>query len=114
MRKSLVVAFARAATSVAMVRPGAARGDAPATCEWYAGDLHVHTVYSHDVWEGPADDNTSMDEFYTWGWSVTDEVNLSKSRGLDYLAITDHNDVRAQVDPGWTYGASQGLIMLPA
>lgn len=25
--------------------------------EWIAGDLHVHTTYSHDRWGGPGDDS---------------------------------------------------------
>jgi hypothetical protein len=90
-------------------------GAPPAPAErgvWLAGDLHVHTTYSHDSWGGPYDDNTSdPQDWYTLGHSVASEFTLAKSRGLDYLAITDHNDIRAQQDPDFGAG---GVIGIPA
>jgi hypothetical protein len=67
---------------------------------WLAGDLHVHTVLSHDVWGGPGDDNTGMDEAYTYGWTGGEQITIAESRGLDFLALTDHNrtDVLRQPD----------------
>ena len=70
--------------------------------EWLVGDLHCHTVFSHDVWGGPDDDNTGLDEAYTLGWTAGEQIAIAELRGLDFLAITDHNDVSALSDPGYT------------
>src|ERR1700710_2876557 len=78
---------------------------------WVAGDLHVHTTYSHDSYGGPTDDNTGPEDVFTLGHTVTDDFAIARSRGLDFLAITDHNDVRSQSDPG--FGTS-GVLGLPA
>jgi Protein of unknown function (DUF3604) len=86
---ALVAALAAAPSALA------ARG------EWLAGDLHVHTTYSHDSYGGPGDDNTGPDQAYTLGHTVTDDFAIAASRGLDYMAITDHNDIRSQSDPGF-------------
>jgi hypothetical protein len=86
-------------------------GPAAARAEWIAGDLHVHTTYSHDSYGGPGDDNTGPDEAYTLGHTVTDQFAIARSRGLDYLAITDHNDIRSQSDPGFGF---LGVLPIPA
>src|SRR3954454_13908670 len=79
--------------------------------EWVAGDLHVHTTYSHDSYGGPTDDNTGPEDFYTLGHTVTDDFAIARTRGLDFLAITDHMDVRSKYDPG--FGTS-GVLGIPA
>jgi len=79
--------------------------------EWLAGDLHVHTTYSHDSYGGPGDDNTGPDDANTFGFTVGEEFQLAATRGLDYVAITDHNDVRSQTDPGF---GSAGVMGVPA
>ena len=78
--------------------------------EWLAGDLHVHTTYSHDSYGGPSDDNTGPEELYTLGWSVEEQFTHAFTRGLDFLAITDHEDIRSQAEPG--FGA-HSVIPLP-
>src|SRR3954447_7975490 len=79
--------------------------------EWIAGDLHVHTTYSHDSYGGPSDDNTGPEDFYTFGQTVTEDFAIAAARGLDFLAITDHNDIRSQSDPGFGFG---GVLPIPA
>jgi hypothetical protein len=77
---------------------------------WLAGDFHCHSVYSHDVWGGPGDDNTGYEEFYTHGFTVPEQILVAESRGLNFLAITDHNRVRSVHDPGY---ASDNLVLVP-
>ena len=91
--------------------PAAASAHDAPTGYWVAGDLHVHTTYSHDSYGGPDDDNTGPNEFFTLGHSVESQFALAASRGLTFLAITDHNDVRAQSDLRF---ATHGVIGVPA
>lgn len=97
------------AATVVLALAAPARAQAPQG-EWLAGDLHVHTCFSHDVWCGPDDDNTGQEDFYTFGHTVGDDFLLAGARGLDYLAITDHNDVRSQSDPGF---GTHGVVPVP-
>lgn len=97
--------LALCALGLALAAPPAQAG------RWVAGDLHVHTTYSHDVWAGPGDDNTPVEDFYTLGQSVSEDFAIARLRGLDYLAITDHNDVRSQADPGFS---TSGVLGIPA
>lgn len=78
--------------------------------EWLAGDLHVHTCFSHDGYCPPNDDNTGPEEAYALSGTVEQRFWEASQRGLDYLAITDHNDVRSVTDAG--FGA-HGVIALP-
>jgi hypothetical protein len=97
-------AGALAAAVLLACAPGASAG------EWLAGDLHVHTTYSHDSYGGPTDDNTGPEDANTAGHNVAGDFALALARGLDYLAITDHNDIRSQSDPGFGLG---GVIPVP-
>jgi hypothetical protein len=111
-RRPLVVALLAclsvAASSVALGSSGPL--DEPREGMWLAGDFHIHTTYSHDSYGGPSDDNTGLDEAYTFGWSVGEQADLARGRGLDFIAITDHNDVRSVTDPAFD---SPGLIWIP-
>lgn len=42
---------------------------------WYRGDLHAHTVHSDGAWE------------------VADLVAAARTRGLDFVTLTDHNTI---------------------
>src|SRR3954451_3829484 len=85
----------------------AAAPTASAKSTWLAGDMHVHTCYSHDAYCGPADDNTGPDTFYSSGGTVMERFLESSGKGLAFLAITDHDDVRAQSDPDYgTHGVA--------
>lgn len=87
--------------------------------EWIAGDLHVHTTYSHDSLgvQFDEDGNPQLDdeidpaEAYTIGNTVVEQFAVAAARGLDFLAITDHNRVDAQSDPGWE---ASGVVGIPA
>jgi hypothetical protein len=78
---------------------------------WLPGDLHTHSCYSHDVYCGPTDDNTGPDQAYTAGLPVAGKFAEATERGLRFLAVTDHNDVRSVGDLA---SAANGLIAIPA
>ena len=73
---------------------------------WLAGDLHVHTCYSHDAYCPPDDDNTGPDTIYSSGGTVLQRFTEAAAKGLDYLAISDHDDIRAHSDAAF---GSQGV-----
>jgi hypothetical protein len=89
----------------------ASAADARQPARWLAGDLHVHTCFSHDAYCGPGDDNSGPDVIYSSGGTVAERFAEARAKGLDFLAITDHEDVRAQSDPD--FGAF-GVTALPA
>ncbi|MEV0891128.1 CehA/McbA family metallohydrolase [Promicromonospora sp. NPDC050262] len=67
---------------------------APSGLTWYAGDLHAHTTHS---------DGTL---------SIAQLAAAAVSRGLDFLAVTDHNTVSHHAHlPG--VGAAYDLCLLP-
>ncbi|MGH2693035.1 MAG: CehA/McbA family metallohydrolase [Actinomycetota bacterium] len=102
--RSRVLGLAMLAIAV-LVAPLRAAGQAespkPQGGMWLSGDLHIHTCFSHDAYCGPDDDNTGPEEAYTLGRTVEEQFCDASRRDLDFLAITDHNDVRSQKDPGW-------------
>ncbi|MEA2438659.1 MAG: hypothetical protein QOH76_83 [Thermoleophilaceae bacterium] len=106
MRKGRLCAALAGALLALFAAPGTAQAG-----RWVAGDLHVHTTYSHDSYGGPGDDNTGPEDVFTLGHTVTDDFAIARTRGLDFMAISDHMDVRSQSDPG--FGTS-GVLGLPA
>jgi hypothetical protein len=98
-RRTFIGSAALAAGTLAGLPAGAPaqRRAGGAGAAWLAGDLHVHSHYSHDVWR-PGDDNTGLDEAYTAGFTVAERFSDARVRGLDYLAVTDHDDVRSVAD----------------
>jgi len=100
-RRDFLRSAAVLGASVALLPKIGSASQGAAAGEWLVGDLHCHTVYSHDVWGGPGDDNTGLDQAYTLGWTPGDQIAIAELRGLDFLAITDHNDVRALTDKGY-------------
>ena len=102
--------LAGVAALVMLLAPATACAAAQPRGQWLAGDLHVHTTYSHDSYGGPQDDNTGPEDANTLGFPVAGDFALASTRGLHYLAITDHNDVRSQSDAGF---GSSGVLGLP-
>jgi predicted metal-dependent phosphoesterase TrpH len=84
----------------------------PANGEWLAGDFHVHTTWSHDVWDGTTTDDNTTDpqDYYTLGWTPAQQIANAEVRGLDFVALTDHNRIKILDDPGYT---SDSLVLVP-
>ena len=61
---------------------------------WLAGDLHVHTVHS--------DGSLTVDEL----------AGLARGRGLDFLAVTDHNTVSHHAELP-AAAARSGVLLVP-
>jgi hypothetical protein len=124
MFKRIAVVIGTVALAAAVL-PRPALGERANDCEWLAGDFHVHTVYSHDSWSGPGTEDPNgndpfgsfpgdPEEFFgdvvTLGNTVAESRDLAQSRGLDFVAITDHDNVMAQQDPAFGSG---DLIWVP-
>jgi hypothetical protein len=76
---------------------------------WLAGDVHVHTCYSHDAWcpgEPPQEE-----ALYSSHGTVAQRFQEAALKGLDFLVVSDHNDVGAQSDPGF---GTAGVLGVPA
>lgn len=85
------------ASADAAVSPGAGIGSAPAVTLggplWCRGDLHAHTHHS----DAPG--------------SVRDLIAAAQARGLDFIAVTDHNTVSAWAE--FDTAAAGDLLLIP-
>jgi hypothetical protein len=101
-------------------------GPKPPKGFWVAGDLHVHTIYGHDTcvtateaWDPASPDRsarTDCGDIYTIGFAPATRLDDALARGLDFTAITDHNNVVNQQDPevlAWV-AAHPDFAVLPA
>ena len=117
-RPSAVTAGALLIAALALGLPSRAMHPV-AEGEWLAGDLHVHTHWGHDTCISPTSewDNTKDDpsirrtcaEPWTWSFSPEERLLDAENRGLDFLAITDHNNLMSLKDPG--YVAYSGRVI---
>ena len=98
--------LATTALLCALVTPVASAAGKPV---WLAGDMHVHTCYSHDAYCGPTDDNTGPDTFYSSGGTVGERFAEAAAKGLDFVNISDHDDIRAWADPDFGAFGITGL-----
>jgi len=76
------------------VRPPRRSLPAPPGTRWLAGDLHAHTVHSDGA------------------LTVPELAALAYDRGLDFLAVTDHNTVSHHAELA-AAGAAAGVLLLP-
>ena len=117
--------FAAALLALAAALPAGASAAAPTgePGKWLGGDLHVHACNSHDVYCGPSDEPAAFDpgdpktfadlggQLFATGFTTAQRFDEAAARGLNFLAITDHNDVRSfKSDPGF---GSSGVIGIP-
>ncbi len=101
-------------------------GPPPPRGFWVAGDLHVHTIYGHDTCVTPTEawDPSSTDRAarrpcsdpQTVSFTPAQRLQEADDRGLDFVAISDHNNVVNQSDPevlAWQV-AHPGFVAIPA
>jgi len=101
-------------------------GPRPPAGFWVAGDLHVHTIYGHDTcidpttaWDPSSTDRAarrSCEAPYTVGFTPAQRLQEAQQRGLNFVALTDHNNVVNQTDPDALafQAANPGFVWLPA
>lgn len=96
--------FVKHSAGLAAMAAALAVAPAAPAATWVAGDGHVHTCYSHDAYCGPTDDE-GQDAFYSFGGTVDERFAEASAKGLQFLVISDHDDVRAHADPAFgTHG----------
>lgn len=72
---------------------------------WYAGDFHAHTMHS----DGYGCRDTSG---RPRGCSVADVVAAARARGLQFLAITDHNTTSHHAELAGVQAAHDDLLLV--
>jgi hypothetical protein len=75
-------------------RPGPRLLPAPPGRRWLAGDLHTHTVHSDGA------------------MTVSELARFAAGRGLDFLAVTDHNTISHHADLA-PAAATHGIALIP-
>jgi PHP domain len=75
-------------------RPGPRMLPAAGGRRWLAGDLHTHTVHSDGA------------------MTVPELARLAAGRGLDFIAVTDHNTISHHGELGAASGA-HGIVLIP-
>lgn len=120
-----VALLAGAVTAPAVAATGRGTpGPKPPAGFWVAGDLHVHTIYGHDTcitpttaWDPSSTDRsarTSCQDAYTVGFTPAQRLDEAAQRGLDFVALTDHNNVVNQTDPevvAWQQAHPQFVVV---
>jgi len=119
---ALAVLVALGAPAISGAGPG---HPGPPAGFWVAGDLHVHTIYGHDTcidpttaWDYTKPDRAarkSCNDAYTVSFTPMQRLQEASDRGLDFVAITDHNNVVNQTDPeelAWL-GAHPSFVYIP-
>lgn len=123
-RAGLLLASALTVAAVAAALPlaQAAEPSSPAGM-WVAGDLHVHTIYGHDTctsltqaWDPTSPDpqaRRGCEDPYTLSYTPRERLEDAQARGLDFVALSDHNNVVGQTDPGYL-GYTGPVLKVPA
>ena len=66
---------------------------------WYKCDFHLHTMASKCYVD------KQIDTLQEW-------INMAKQKGLECIAVTDHNDYRS-IDEAMKIGKENNLIVFP-
>jgi hypothetical protein len=122
----LAAALLAVAVAAPVLADSHGHGPRPPAGFWVAGDLHVHTTYGHDTcfdpttaWDPSSTDRAarrSCEEPYTVGFTPVQRLQEAQQRGLNFVALTDHNNVVNQTDPDALafQQANPDFVWLPA
>ena len=107
LHRGLVVAVVAAvvATGSALILTRGAGRSEDRGCTWLAGDLDVHTAYSVTRVK-----KMSYEQATTFAPTVEEQALNAVNRDLDFIAITDYDDISSQSDTAYGDG---DLIWIP-